>query len=166
MPACPEAPAQGKLLLLGPDLQPGPKNIKAHSLHPRPEPQGHGPCSDPAPKRKHLLGRVGDLAQAEQHTVPPIVFASSPRAKKRAAEGSGWADRPQEGVARSHQLRGPKHTAPPTVWFPGLCPELCLTPCDPMDCSLPTFSVHGIIPTRMVERVAIFFSRGPSQSRD
>ena len=89
MPACPEAPAQGKRLLLGPDLQAGPKNIKAHSLHPRPEPQGHGPCSDPAPKTKSLLGRVGNLAQAEQHTVLPIFFASSPGADKRAAVGSG-----------------------------------------------------------------------------
>ena len=44
--------------------------------------------------------------------------------------------------------------------------QLCLTICDPMDCSLPGFSVHGIFLARILERVAISFSRGSSQSRD
>ena len=42
----------------------------------------------------------------------------------------------------------------------------CLTLCDPMDCSPPGSSVHGIFQTRILEWVAIFFSRGSSQSRD
>ena len=36
------------------------------------------------------------------------------------------------------------------------CPILC----DPMDCSLPGFSVHGILQARILEWVAIPFSRG------
>ena len=44
--------------------------------------------------------------------------------------------------------------------------QLCLTICDPMDCSLPGFSVHGIFQARVLEWVAIFFSRGSSQPRD
>jgi len=36
----------------------------------------------------------------------------------------------------------------------------CLTLCDPMDCSLPGFSVHGISQARILEWVAIPFSRG------
>ena len=36
----------------------------------------------------------------------------------------------------------------------------------PMDCSLPGFSVHGIFQTRVLECVAISFSRGSSRSRD
>ena len=36
--------------------------------------------------------------------------------------------------------------------------QLCLTFCNPMDCSLPGSSVHGIFPTRMLEWVAIFSS--------
>ena len=36
----------------------------------------------------------------------------------------------------------------------------CLTLCDPMDCSLPGFSVHGILQARILEWVAIPFSRG------
>ncbi|CAM9632051.1 unnamed protein product [Rangifer tarandus platyrhynchus] len=47
-----------------------------------------------------------------------------------------------------------------------LVPQSCLTPCDPMDCSLPGSSVHGILQTRILEWVAIPFSRGSSQPRD
>ena len=37
---------------------------------------------------------------------------------------------------------------------------------DPMDCSPPTSSVHGILQTRILGPVAILFSRGSSQPRD
>ena len=42
----------------------------------------------------------------------------------------------------------------------------CLTLCVPMDCSLPGFSVHGILQARIVEWVVIPFSRGSSWPRD
>ena len=38
--------------------------------------------------------------------------------------------------------------------------RLCPTLCDPVDCSLPGFSVHGILQARILEWVAISFSRG------
>ena len=38
--------------------------------------------------------------------------------------------------------------------------------CDPMDCSLPGSSVHGILQARILERVAISFSRGSSPPRN
>ena len=45
--------------------------------------------------------------------------------------------------------------------------QSCATLSDPMDCSLPGSSVHGIFQARVLEEwVAIPFSRGPSQSRD
>ena len=44
--------------------------------------------------------------------------------------------------------------------------QSCLTLCDPMDCSLPGSSVHGIFQARVMEWVAISFSRGSSQPRD
>ena len=44
--------------------------------------------------------------------------------------------------------------------------SLCLTLCDPMDCSLPGSSVHGILQARILEWVAISLSRGSSQPRD
>ena len=36
--------------------------------------------------------------------------------------------------------------------------QSCLTLCDPMDCSLPGFSVHGILQARTLEWVAISLS--------
>ena len=39
------------------------------------------------------------------------------------------------------------------------------TPCDPMDCSLPGSFVHGILQARILEWVAISFSRGSSRPR-
>ena len=44
--------------------------------------------------------------------------------------------------------------------------QLCLTRCDPMDCSLPGSSVHGIFQARVLELIAISFSRGSSRPRD
>ena len=38
--------------------------------------------------------------------------------------------------------------------------------CDPVDCSPPGSSVHRILQARILERVAIFFSRGSSRPRD
>ena len=42
----------------------------------------------------------------------------------------------------------------------------CLILCDPMDCSLPGSSLHGILQARVLEWVAISFSRGSSRPRD
>ena len=44
--------------------------------------------------------------------------------------------------------------------------QSCPTLSDPLDCSLPGFSVHGIFQTRVLEWGAISFSRGPSWPRD
>ena len=43
--------------------------------------------------------------------------------------------------------------------------HLCLTLWDPMDCSPPGFSVHGILQARILEWVAMPSSRGSSWSR-
>ena len=47
-----------------------------------------------------------------------------------------------------------------------LVTQLYLAFWDPMDCSLPGFSVHGISQARIVEWVAIPFSRGSSPPMD
>ena len=44
--------------------------------------------------------------------------------------------------------------------------ELCLTLCDPVDCSLPGFSIHRIFQARVLEWGAISFSRVSSRPRD
>ena len=47
-----------------------------------------------------------------------------------------------------------------------LVAQSCLTLCDPMDCSPPGSSVHGILQARIPEWVAIAFPRGSSGPRD
>ena len=44
--------------------------------------------------------------------------------------------------------------------------QSCLTLCNPMDCSLPGSSVHGILQARVLQWVAMPFSRGFSRPRD
>ena len=62
--------------------------------------------------------------------------------------------------------------SPPSILFEllyDLCcsvTQLCLTLCDPMDCSLPGSSVRGISQVRILEWVVISFSKGSSQPRD
>ena len=49
------------------------------------------------------------------------------------------------------------------------CPvtqRACLTLYDPIDCSPPTSSVHGILQARTLEWVSVPFSRGSSQPRE
>ena len=61
---------------------------------------------------------------------------------------------------------------PLTVWIITNCEsesevaQSCPTLCDPMDYSLPGFSIHGILQARILEWVTISFSRGSSQPRD
>ena len=47
-----------------------------------------------------------------------------------------------------------------------LVAQSCLTLCSPMDCSLSGSSVHGILQARILERVAIPFSRRSSRPKD
>ena len=49
---------------------------------------------------------------------------------------------------------------------PQLIAQLCLTLCDPVDCSPPGSSVHGILQARILEWVAISFSRRSLWPRD
>ena len=76
--------------------------------------------------------------------------------------GGGWG-RSEPGPLRA--LRTPR--AP--IWPPMLlllvtqsCPTLCI----PIDCKLPRSSIHGIFQARLLEWVAISFSRGFSRTRD
>ena len=47
-----------------------------------------------------------------------------------------------------------------------LVAQLCPTVCDPVNCSPPGSSVHGILQARILEWIAIPFSRWSSQPRD
>ena len=54
----------------------------------------------------------------------------------------------------------------PSIHAAVLAAQSCLTLYDPMDCSLPGSSVHGILQARILEWVVIPFSRGSSQPRN
>ena len=61
------------------------------------------------------------------------------------------------------------HVGSSSLWIPWVCvldAQSCLILCDPMDCSLPASSVHGILQARILEWIAIPFFRGSSWSRD
>ena len=51
-------------------------------------------------------------------------------------------------------------------WYKSEVAQSYPTLCDPMDYSPPDFSVHGIFQARVLEWVAISFSRGSSRLRD
>ena len=62
--------------------------------------------------------------------------------------------------------KGMKYKPPIFLKLKVLVPLLCLTLCDPMDYSRPGTSVHGNFQAKVLEWVAISFSRGTSQPRD
>ena len=47
-----------------------------------------------------------------------------------------------------------------------MCAQSFPTLCNPMNCSLPVSSIHGVLQARILEWVAISFSRESSQARD
>ena len=51
-------------------------------------------------------------------------------------------------------------------WSEVTVAQLCLTLCDPTDCSLPDSFVHRILQAKILEWVAIPFFRGTSRPRD
>ena len=51
-------------------------------------------------------------------------------------------------------------------WVKVLVAQSCPPLCDPMDCSLPGFSIYGILQLRILEWIVISFSRRSFQPRD
>ena len=51
-------------------------------------------------------------------------------------------------------------------WHVCGCAQSRLTLCDPVDCSPPVSSVHGLFQTRKLEQVVISYSKGTYRSRD
>ena len=64
------------------------------------------------------------------------------------------------------QLSHPYMTTGKTIVVIVLVTQSCPTLCDPTDCSPPGSSVYGILQARILQWIAIPFSRGSSQSRD
>ena len=87
---------------------------------------------------------------------PHLVTAGSPSslpsAFKRAANASEETLL-VSGISPSHQPMS-------VCCIPTQHAQLCPTLCDPMDCSPPGSSIHGILQAKVLEWVAISFSRG------
>ena len=69
---------------------------------------------------------------------------------------------------RQRRLASGKEKGVPFSWGLRMCKLLqsCLTLCNPVDCSPPGSSLHGILQARMLEWVAMPSSRGSSPPRD
>ena len=102
-------------------------------------------CPWDFPRQEHWNGLPspppGDLPDPGTEPVTPASPALTGRFFTAEPPGS-----PQLGLSKAAQS----------------CPTLC----DPTDCSPPGSSVRGIFQARVLEWVAISFSRGSSQSRD
>ena len=69
-----------------------------------------------------------------------------------------WADSEEAGDESSYIQVCSKGQV---IWIlKVIVAQSCLTLCNPMDCSLPGSSVHGILQAGLLEWVAISFSRG------
>ena len=75
---------------------------------------------------------------------------------------------PKYGTYKRLSMTHPSNFVPSTLnsscFY--LAIKSCLTLCNPMDCSPPGSSVHGIFQARILEWGAIFSSRGSSRPRD
>ena len=66
----------------------------------------------------------------------------------------------------SHQILWSTECLTPHAESESEVAQSCPTLCDPVNCDLPGSSIHGILQARILEWVAISFSRGSSRPRD
>ena len=113
-------------------------------------------------------GRPAHLTQLWPSPGAPVAFihlSSWPRAFPHGhAAPASWRSAPDE-VAGLRAFSSRAHCESEKVQV--LVTQSCLTPCQPMDCSPPGSSVHGISQARILEWVVILlFFRGYSRPRD
>ena len=114
------------------------------------------PSSVPSDSLSPSSGKRAQLPQPPVSSLPPLLQAQSPSPRRNLGFPSGRRREPET-----------THLAPTSV----LCVpksksevvQSCLTVSDPMDCNPPGSSIHGILEARVLEWVAISFSRRSSQ---
>ena len=95
--------------------------------------------------------------------------SNHPQVRKRTSHCSQW---PGDGVpSSSSEIAAILISNPIDCFFSFLervseVAQLCLTLWDPMGCSLPDSTIHGVFQARILEWVAISFSRRSSRPRD
>ena len=91
---------------------------------------------------------------------PPPLSPFSPPDRDRRVDCPAWSGRGSQPSRRTRSLENSAAAAAAKSL------QSCLILSDPMDCSLPGSSVHGILQARILEWVAMPSSRGSSQPRD
>ena len=86
------------------------------------------------------------------------------RSREWETEGQCQGGAEGQDAQTGNRVRGSWGTLDAHVHAKSL--QSCLTLCDPMDGSPPGSSVHGVLRARILEWVAIPFSRGSSRPRD
>ena len=92
-------------------------------------------------------------------------WAEETSSQRRGNNESGESNGNQSDVYRATNLAKVETTDFVRVYVCYIT-QSCLTLCDPMDCSPPGSSLHGIFQAEALEWVAISFSRGSSQPGD
>ena len=88
------------------------------------------------------------------------------RGAGRQQRGMGPSSTSSDQVLATGHLAEGEARVPAEMKGKVLVAQSCSTLCDPMDCSPPGSSVHRISQARILECVAMPFSRGSSQPRD
>ena len=98
----------------------------------------------------------------QEVTYSTLRFLQSPSESQNRLRPGG-TQRPDKTEEKGTHL---KHLDSPDSYVLVKSLQSCPTLCDPMDCSPPGSSVHGISQGRIPEWVAIFSSRGSYRPRD
>ena len=83
----------------------------------------------------------------------------------RTGKGQFWFQSQRKAMPKNAQTTAQLHSSHMLVKWSEVA-RSCSTLYDPVDCSLPGSSLHGILQARTLEWVTISFSRGSSQLRD
>ena len=128
------------------------RSVVSDSLWPHGLQQARPPCPSPAPRVSSNLYPLGGWCHL---IISSSVVPFSSHRQSFPASGSFQMSQFFKPGGQSARWSKWSEVAQP-------CPTLC----DPMDCSLPGSSLHGILQGRGLEWVAISFSRGSSWPRN
>ena len=111
-------------------------------------------CQSRRPKRCRFYPWVGKIPWRRAWQPTPVFLPGESRGQRSLTGYSPWGHK--ELDMTEQQQQPPLYGCAPVCLFAQSCPTVC----NPMDCSPPGFSVHGILQARILEWVAVSFSRG------